>query len=66
MTDDFNEGNNFRYSEKQPALTPTLDEQGQHSKSSVLSGHIRYSKMPEEQAATIFEQRYLVEIKRVF
>lgn len=42
--------------EDSKATVLTNDALG-HSKSSYIAGPVRYSKMPEEEAASIFEQR---------
>lgn len=44
--------------ENEELKTSTLTNEALgHSKSSYISGSVRYSKMPEEEAASIFEQR---------
>jgi len=58
FTEDINEKDEYPDIEKEQKLTASLGAEGlNHSKSSYLTGPVRYSKMPEEEAATVFEQR---------
>jgi len=55
FTDDINDKEGYPDIEKDQKIT--VSEVLNHSKSSYLSGPVRYSKMNEEEAATVFEQR---------
>jgi len=57
-TEDSIEKEGAHYLGQEPKTPTGVNAEGlNHSKSSYLSGPVRYSKMPEEEAATIFEQR---------
>lgn len=59
FTDEATERDGQYYPTNDSKSPTNLTNEGlNHSKSSYLSGPVRYSKMPEEEAATVFEQRF--------